>query len=173
MSKIGINAINNANVYVNNTNLLGRTEEIKLPDVSMIMQERKALGMVGKIELPFGFDKMEGEIKWNSFYPDVGKLVANPFRSYQLQCRSNVQRYGSQGIIEEVPMVTFLTVMFKKNPLGAFKQHESPDFTSGYTCTYIKQVFDGEDIIELDVLANIFKVNGDDMLADYRANIGA
>lgn len=173
MAKIEVNAINNANVYLSNNNLLGRTEEIKLPDVAMIMQERKALGMVGKIELPFGFDKMEGEIKWNSFYPDVGKEVANPFKSHRLMCRSNVQRYGSQGIIEEVPLVTTLTVMFKKNPLGSYKQHESPDFTSSFTCTYIKQVFDGEEILELDVMANIFKVNGEDMLADYRANIGA
>lgn len=171
--KIDINVIANANIYVNGTNLLGRAEEIKLPDVSMITQERKALGMIGKIELPFGFDKMEGEIKWNSFYPDVGKLVANPFKSVSLQCRSNVQKYSSQGIIDEVPLVTYLTLMFKKNPLGAFKQHESPDFTSGYTCTYVKQVFDGEDILELDAMANIFKVNGEDMLADYRANIGA
>lgn len=37
----------------------------------MIMQEHKALGMVGKIELPAGFDKLEGEIKWNSFYHEV------------------------------------------------------------------------------------------------------
>ena len=41
---------------------LGRATEIKLPDVSLIMQEHKALGMVGKIELPAGFDKLEGKL---------------------------------------------------------------------------------------------------------------
>lgn len=69
--KIQINRITNANIYLDGNNLLGRASEIKLPDISMIMQEHKALGMVGKIELPAGFDKLEGEIKWNSFYHDV------------------------------------------------------------------------------------------------------
>ena len=71
MAKIEINRITNANIYLDGANLLGRAEEVKLPDVSMTMQEHKALGMVGKVELPAGFDKMEGEIKWNSFYRDA------------------------------------------------------------------------------------------------------
>lgn len=62
MAKIEINRITNANIYLDGANLLGRAEEVKLPDVSMTMQEHKALGMVGKVELPAGFDKMEGEI---------------------------------------------------------------------------------------------------------------
>ncbi|EMK0351729.1 MULTISPECIES: phage major tail tube protein [Citrobacter] len=172
MPKIEINRITNANLYLAGNNLLGRAEEVKLPDVSMIMQEHKALGMVGKVELPAGFDKLEGEIKWNSFYRDAMLAAGNPYKALTLQCRSNVQRYGSQGMIDEVPLVTFLTIMFKKNPLGSFKQHENAEFTSGFTCTYIKQVMDGEELLELDYLANIFRVGGVDMLTDYRANIG-
>lgn len=170
--KIQLNVISNANIYVNGNNLLGRAEEVKCPEIQAIMQERKALGLVGKIELPYGFDKLEGEIKWNSFYADVARLVANPFSTYQLQCRCSVQRFGSQGRFNEVPMVTYMTVMFKKNPLGTFKQHEDPDLSSAFTCTYIKQVLDGEELLELDYMANIFRVGGVDMLADYRANIG-
>lgn len=110
-------------LYLDGTNLLGRAEEVKLPDVSMIMQEHKALGMVGKGGTPGWFDKLEGEIKWNSFYRDAMLSAANPYRSLALQCRSGVQRYNSQGLIDEIPLVTFLAIMFKKNPLGTFKQH--------------------------------------------------
>ena len=158
MSKIEINRITNANIYLDGTNLLGRAEEVKLPDVSMIMQEHKALGMVGKVELPAGFDKLEGEIKWNSFYRDAMLSAANPYRS--------------QGLIDEIPLVTFLTIMFKKNPLGTFKQHENAEFSSSFTCTYIRQVLDGEELLQLDYLANIFRVGGVDQLTDYRINIG-
>lgn len=170
--KIEVNRITNANIYINGNNLLGRAEEIKLPDISMIMQEHKALGMVGKIELPAGFDKLEGEIKWNSFYREVMRHAANPYKSLALQCRSSIDRYNSTGRIDEIPLVTHLTVMFKKNPLGTFKQHENPDFSSAFSCTYIKQVVDGETLLELDYLANIFKVNGVDQLSTYRNNIG-
>lgn len=170
--KISVNRITNANIYVNGASLLGRAEELKLPDVQAIMNEHKALGMVGKIELPSGFDKLEGEIKWNSFYLEVGRTVANPFRAVQLQSRSNVENYGAQGRLSEVALVTYLTVMFKKNPMGTFKQHDNAEFTSAFTATYIKQVIDGQEVLELDYLANIFRVDGEDMLADYRRNIG-
>ena len=102
MAKIEINRITNANIYLDGANLLGRAEEVKLPDVSMTMQEHKALGMVGKVELPAGFDKLEGEIKWNSFYRDAMLSAANPYKSLALQCRSSVQRYSSQGLIDEI-----------------------------------------------------------------------
>ena len=170
--KIEINRITNANIYVNGNSLLGRAEEIKLPDVSAIMQEHKALGMVGKIELPAGFDKLEGEIKWNSLYKDVAKTVANPYKAVQLQCRSNIETYGAQGRLQEVSLVTYLTVMFKKNPMGTFKQNESAEFSSSFACYYIKQQLAGEDMLELDVLANIYKVGGVDQLDIYRNNIG-
>ena len=170
--KIQINRITNANIYVNGQSLLGRASEIKLPDVSAIVQEHKALGMIGKIELPAGFDKLEGEIKWNSLYEDVATLVVNPYSTLQLQCRSSIDTYSTQGRIEEVPMVTFLTVMFKKNPLGTFKQNENAEFSSTFSATYIKQVIDGKERLELDYLANIFRVGGQDMLKKYRQNIG-
>lgn len=170
--KIEINRITNANIYVNGASLLGRADEVKLPDVTAIMQEHKALGMIGKIELPAGFDKLEGEIKWNSLYKDVASAVANPFRAVQLQCRSSIETYGAQGRSQQVSLVTYLTVMFKKNPLGTYKQLENADFASSFSATYLKQVIDGEDVLELDYMANIFRVNGDDMLADFRSNIG-
>ncbi|MCU3415694.1 phage major tail tube protein, partial [Enterobacter hormaechei subsp. steigerwaltii] len=53
-----------------------------------------------------------------------------------------------------------------------FKQHENAEFSSSFTCTYIKQVLDGEELLELDYLANIFRVGGIDQLTDYRINIG-
>ena len=172
MSKIQINSITNAGIYLEGASMLGRAEEIKLPDVSAMMQERKALGMIGKIELPVGFDKLEGEIKWNSLYKDVAKTVANPYKAVQLQCRSNIETYGAQGRLQEVSLVTYLTVMFKKNPLGTFKQHDNAEFGSGFSATYITQVIDGDEVLELDYLANIFRVGGEDMLETYRANIG-
>ncbi|MBS1186684.1 MAG: phage major tail tube protein [Burkholderiaceae bacterium] len=170
--KIGINRITNANIYIDGNSMLGRAEEIKLPDITVMMAEHKALGMVGKIELPSGFDKLEGEIKWNSLYREVAAKVANPYKAVQLQCRSNVETYGSQGRVEEVSLVTHLTVMFKKNPMGTFKQHDNAEFPSQFVATYIKQQINGEDILELDYMANIFIVGGEDQLASYRASIG-
>jgi P2 family phage contractile tail tube protein len=167
-----INRVTNANVYLDGNSMLGKAEEIKLPDIVVKMVEHKALGMVGTLELPSGFDKLEGDIKWTSFYRQVMSKMANPFKFVSLQVRSNVEVYGANGRTQELPLVTFLTVQFKKSPLGSFKGHENVDIPTSFSCTYIKQVFDGQDVLELDVLANIYKVDGIDILANYRANIG-
>jgi len=168
---VSINRITNANVYLDGGALLGKAEEIKLPDVTAKMSEHKALGMVGAIELPSGFDKMEGEIKWSSFYKDVMTKVANPFKFVSLQVRCSVETYTSQGRTEQKSLVTFLTVAFKKNPAGAFKQHDNAEFPTSFACYYIKQVLDGQDILEFDPMSNIYKVAGEDQLASYRANV--
>ena len=169
---IQINRITNANVYLNGNSLLGTVDEITLPDISVKETEHKALGMVGTIQLPSGFDKLEGRIKWNSFYLDVWLRFGNPFVPVQLQCRASVDTYTSQGRIAQVPLVTFLTATIKKLPLGTFKQHDNAEFQSDYTSTYVKQQMNGQDVIELDTLANIFKVGGVDQLDIYRNNIG-
>ena len=172
MSKIQLNRVTNANIYVDGNCLLGKAEEIKLPDITTVMSEHKALGMVGKIELPSGFEKMEGEIKWNSFYRDVWLKMNNPYSMVQLQVRSSVETYGAMGRMQQQPLVTFLSVMFKKNPMGTFKQNDNAEFSSSFACYYVKQQLAGEDMIELDVLANIYKVGGVDQLDIYRNNIG-
>lgn len=170
---VRVNRITNANVYLNGVSLLGRVEEIKLPDIVSKMMEHKALGMVGTIELPSGIEKLEGEVKFSSFYRDVMIAVGNPFEFAQLQVRSNVETYSAQGRTTQAPLVTFLTVSFKKNPCGAFKQHDNAEFASGYACNYIKQVMDGADVLEIDVLSNIYKIDGVDILSLYRTNLGA
>ena len=172
MSGIMSAQVVNANIYLNGKNLLGRAAEVKLPEVTAVMKEHSALGVVGKFELPAGFEKMEGEIVWNSFYADVLKLQGDIFSAHSLQCRSSWELHGSQGRSEEAPLVTFLTVQFKSFPLGEFKQHEGVNLTTKFSCTYVKQVLNGQDILELDVMANIYKAGGRDLLSNYRVNIG-
>lgn len=164
--------ITNANVYIEGKSFLGKAEEIKLPDVVASMVEHKALGLAGKVELPSGFDKMEATIKWNSLYDDVLMKAANIYQAVQLQCRSSQETYVGGGRTKEVPVVIFMTGTFKKFPLGGFKQHDKVEAETAMSVTYIRLVVDGKDIVELDVLNNIYKVGGVDLLADYRANIG-
>lgn len=172
MSNIQVNRVTNANIYVDGKSLLGRAEEVNLPVIKQIMSEHKALGMNGKFELPAGVDKLEASIKWNSFYRDTMLKAANPDTAVNIQCRSSIKTYGSSGVLSEVPCVVHMTAQFKDFPLGNFKQHDNVELTSALNVTYCKLVIDGTDVLEIDVLANIHKVAGTDILAKYRANLG-
>ena len=172
MDKIAVNRVTNANVYMDGNSFMGKAEEVDLPMVKHIMSEHKALGIIGKPEFWAGLDKMEAKIKWNSIYPEVAGRIADPFTSVQLQVRASVETYGSQGRTLQVPMVCHMTGTFSEVPLGNYKQHDNVELQSSLSVTYIKQVIDGEEVLEIDVMANIYKVNGVDLLADYKANIG-
>lgn len=172
MANISINRVTNANIYMDGVSFLGRAESIDLPETLYKFTEHKALGMVGTSEFFAGIDKFEGTIKWNSFYPEVMMKVGNPVKTIQLQCRSSLETYNSMGRIAEVPVVTFLTVAFKTLPAGKFKQHDNVELDSKFTAYYLKQTLAGVEVVEIDVLANIARINGVDILAQYRANIG-
>ena len=172
MGAIKINRVTNANVYVNGNSILGQAEEVKVPEVKHKGSEHKALGLMGSPEFFAGIDKLEATIKWNSFYADTLKLFADPFTSLSLQVRASLEEYGSTGRTAEKPVVIYLTAQSSNFPSASFKQHDNVDVESTLRCTYYKMVIDGKDIIEVDIMANIYKVGGVDMLAGYKANIG-
>ena len=171
MSKIEINKLTNANVYMNGTNLLGRAEEIQLPQIKHKMAEHKALGMVGSAEFFAGIDKLECKIKWNALYPNVLRTCANPFLAAMIQVRANLETYSGTGRVSEVPATAFLIGTFKEFPLGNIKPHESAEYETTMTVTYAKLIVDKQEVFEIDVLHNIYKVGMVDMLATFRKNI--
>ncbi len=169
---ISINRITNANVYVDGVSLLGRAEEITLPTVSFKTAEHKALGMVGEMQYPCGIAAMEAKIKWNSFYPEVYKKFSNPYQGIKLQVRASLETYQDSSRNKEAPVICYLTVRPKENPLGAFKAQDNVELENALTVSYIKLEIDGELITEVDVEANIWMVNGVDLLKKYRNNLG-
>lgn len=167
-----INRMTNANVYLTNKSMLGRAEEITLPDLKNIMSEHKALGMKGALEYASGFEKMEAKIKWNGFYEDVFKQFANPYKALRLMARGSNEEWQGGDKVAEKPYVVYMTCQSKKTPLGAFKQNDNVEFESEFSCTQVKIEYDGSVVLEFDAEANIFIVDGVDILADYRNNLG-
>lgn len=173
MAKIQVNKLYNANVYADGVSFLGKAEEITLPDVTPMMADHKALGMIGGLELPTGWEKMSATIKWNSFYPDVMRKAANPYKAVQMQVRGSLESWESAGRVAEARYVVFLTATFKKFPTGTFKQQENADFESELNVLYVRVEVDGQPVMEFDPVANIYKVDGTDILENYRNNLGA
>lgn len=172
MAAITVNRLTNANVYVDGSSQLGKAEEVSLPDITFKQSEHKALGMIGSFELFSGIEKMEATIKWNAFYPDVLTQFANPRKSLNLQVRASLESHSSQGLTNEVACVAYLTGQPKNFPAGNYKQSDNVEATSKMTITSYKLEIAGEVVVEYDALSNIYYVNGEDIFATYRSNIG-
>lgn len=169
---IQINRLTNANLYINGASFLGRAEEATLPDIKVKQTEHKGLGMVGTLELPAGLEKMEAKFKMTSLYPEVVGVAGNPYATVSIQVRSNLETWQGQGLASQVPVVVYLSGRFTNLPLGGYKAKDNAEFELNMSVTAAKLVVNGQELYEVDVLNNIHKVNGNDLLAVYRANIG-
>lgn len=168
-----LNAIYNANVYIDGVNLLGQAAEFKMPEIEISMDEHKGLGMVGTIKLPSGVEALEGEITWNSIYPNVVAKAYNPFKASQLMVRGNLQTFNAEGLKTEVPIVVTVSAMFSKNALGTFKPKEKSEHPTTFQTTECRVVIDGREYLYYNAYTNTYRVNGSDVLSQYRKNIGA
>lgn len=167
-----INKVFDANVYVNNSSKHGQASEITCPDVAFIMNEYKSLGMVGTSKQFNGIEAMEATIKWT--YPDEDAQIAlaNPLKAVDLMVRSSKAVHDNEGLVEEQPVVIYLRGFPTKHQGGAFKAREDVEVESTLAVNYYKLEVDGAEIIEVDAVNNIFKVDGEDLLAERKANLG-
>jgi P2 family phage contractile tail tube protein len=172
MAEVKINRITNANVYLEGVGLLGQAEECNMPEIKFKAAEHKALGMVGTAEFTSGIDKMETKIKWNSFYKETLSKLANPYKTVKIQIRGSLQEWESANMTGETQITAYLRVSVANFPGASFKQHDNVEMESQFKVYYYKLEIGDQEIVEVDVLANIHKQDGVDLLADYRANTG-
>lgn len=173
MGKASINKMTGANVYVGGNSLLGKTSEITLPEITSKVIEHASTGMLGTAELFAGVEAMEMTIKWSSFYSDTFREVADPTKAVTMQIRGNLETFEGGGKSTEVAYVVNVVGTPKKFPTGSFTQHENAEFESSFSINSIKIESGGTAIMEFDVFANIYKVNGIDIMQTYRNNLGA
>lgn len=168
-----ISQILNANVYIDGTNnLLGRAASITLPDVKATIETHRGLGMIGSVEFPTGLEVLVTKIKWAGFYADAVKLGSNPFASHKLQARASVEAFGPGGRVSEESLVCSLICSWKTKPLGTFAPGTKQETEDELSTTYLKLTQNGKDLIEIDVHQNVWKVDGVDVLATYKKNLG-
>lgn len=173
MASIVVNKIIEANAYIDGNTHAGKIAEVKFPTLEFDAQELDALGMAMTVSLPGKLKEMDGEVTWNSVYPEAEARVLNPFNGIPLQLRSNVRRYGSNGLIEEVPMVSFLNIMTYSNDLGELNMKDAQKRPVKYKVLSLRQVVAGRETLHVDPWSNTYRVNGVDIFAKMKENIGA
>lgn len=169
-----IRKIYNANVYVDGTNnLLGKAKEIEMPKVTSVFDEHTALGMIGKLMLPTGgIEELTSKITWSTFDPDGHVRAANPFDTHKIQVRASVDTHNAAGRITQEPLVVLMSVRWKGADLGKFAQATNSEFEEELSVFYVKMSLGSRVILELDVQNGIWIVDGKDLLATWKKNLG-
>ncbi len=166
---IEMNNVTNCSILLGNMSLVGTASEVKLPTVKWKKVDHKSLGMIGTPQLPAGVEPLEMSIKWNGPYKAVLSRIGNPFTAQKYVIQSAVDSYdGNTGLSRRIEQVHYVTAMTTDIPQGDFAAHEKVETEVMYTVTHVRHELDGEVMLEIDVINNIYIVNGVDVLADWR-----
>jgi P2 family phage contractile tail tube protein len=167
-----ISKLYNANVYLDGDSYAGLAEEVTAPDLKPKMTEHKALSNIGSFELPTGLDKMGMKIKWNTVNADVMRTSADFYNSKNIMIRANIDEWEDGSKAASVPCIMFIRGLSKTLPAVGFKHQDNAEVESEFSVTGYRLEIAGVEVFNIDLFANVYIVDGEDMLADYRANLG-
>lgn len=169
---IEIAKVFNARVYIENIDFIAKAEEVDLPKVKFKFADTKALGLYAESEVATGLDKMEAKIKFNSVYPEFVSIAANPFKTQSIIIKAPYQMWSVDGVSKTSTLKAEMKGQFKEYDTGKVKGRDSSEAEATLNVIYYKLEIDGKDVIEIDTFNNIYKVNGNDILSDYKKSIG-
>lgn len=156
--------------FVDGINYMGEVPEVTLPTLSRKLEEYRAGGMNGPIELDMGQEKMEAEIKGSGWVADLtAKWGAAAHDGVLIRFAGAVQTDDSNGVVPvEVVMRGRLT---ERDP-GSAKAGELTERTFKYSLSYYKETVAGRVELEIDLVNQVEVVGGVDNLAGVRAALG-
>lgn len=154
------------NIFNDGNKMIGQGN-VELPELSKITTENKGAGILGKSKqaLVGHFDEMTTKIEFTRL--DESLLTLTGKEEISLTFKANVQDGGKQRALK----VRVKGVVTKTN-IGKLEMTEDLGQSLEIETTYIKIVVDGKEQFELDKFNYVYKVDGKDLLADIKKNIG-
>ncbi len=167
-----IRQINGGTMYINGGSCVGQLESATLPEVSLKQSEYNGTGLFGSTELPVGFEKMELTVKFKSIYSHFATLM-NGIAAANVQVRFGIEEWSNGTRTRVIPGVAYLRVRPKKLPTKfELKQASRTEHEATLGAESYRLVVDGSELLDIDITANRYVVNGSDLLADWRAAQG-
>ncbi|WP_433589646.1 phage major tail tube protein [Pseudomonas koreensis] len=161
-----LNLFNDANSYV------GVVKTVTLPPLGRKMENYRGGGMNGPVKADLGFTDEGIQFEWKT-----GGLDLISLRQFGAVNASGVAlRFSGAFQRDDTGDISAVEVVMRGRhetiEMGEAQPGEDTEHSITTTCSYYKLIVDNEDIIEIDLLNFIEKVNGVDMLEKQRAAIG-
>ena len=164
--------INEYNAYLDGTKMIGVAASVTLPEVNMKTSTVSGVGVNGELDSPTigQFESMEQEIQFNTLYSSAMDMLS-PLSTVNLTLRASQQVYDKQGGYNFKGLRVVEIGRVKKFNPGKVEKGEAMEATVTLELTYLMIEVDGQQLLEVDKLNGIYKVNGTDMLAGVNSLI--
>ena len=160
--------LKNFSAFVDGRGYAGRVDEITLPKLSIKNEEYRGGGMDVPIDIDLGMEKLEAEITFSEYDPEL-------FRLFGIMDNSTVNftlRGGLQGPGDAEPVVINLRGKIKELDSGSWKAGDKATLKCMIAIFYYKLTIDRRELIEIDAENMIRKINGVDQLSSMRQALG-
>lgn len=159
------------NVFTDGYSHLGECKEIELPKLARKMEDYRGAGMDGPVKLDQGQEGLEMTITY-------GGLVRDALKAYGSASVTGVLlRFAGSYQAEDGSAAQAVEIVargrYQELDFGKGKAGEENEFKAKAALAYYRLTIDGEDMIEMEPINLVNVVNGVDILAEHRANIGA
>lgn len=158
-------------LFLNTISFVGMLKEFDHPTVEQTTAPHETLAMAGSINVGVGFEAMEARLAWEGHSKDLAKLAYNTVDQVELMVRSIIEDRSGPVLIEQ-GVVHHMRGVFRSNQPGNFSAKSLATKESMMDLTYFREEIDGEVMIELDVVNNIYKVAGVDKFANRNRILG-
>ncbi|HDR9512197.1 phage major tail tube protein [Burkholderia cepacia] len=158
------------NLFQNGENFVGQVAEVTLPKLTRKMEDWQGGGMGGPIKVDFGNEGIQME--WTA-----GGFMKSVLQQYGITQHDGVLlRFAGGYQAEDSASVDAIEIVIKGRHSeidpGTAKSKEDTSFKVTTVASYYKLSINGEDIIEIDFVNMIEKINGSDLLETLRKAIG-
>ena len=160
------------NVYSDDSRLLGVADG-NFPSLEFTATEIKGSGIAGTIDSPGGgtFGSMVVTLNWRTTTTDFMQLAIPG--SHTLDMYAELLSYNAgSGEYEAESLHVYLKAFTKKLDLGKLADMESQEASTEHEVYFMKLDLNGSEQILIDKFNFVYRVFGEDYLAQTRRNIG-
>lgn len=160
------------NLFNEGHSYMGVASSVTLPKLTRKLEAWRGAGMDGiaKVDLGLGDDGLQ--LEWmlggidDTVLKQFGAVSAN---GIGLRFAGSYQQDDTG---ETIAVEVVVRGRHEEIDMGEAKPGEDTEHSITTACTYYKLVVDGEELIEIDTIGMIFKVDGKDLYEEHRKNIG-
>ena len=164
--------LKNMNLFNEGSAYTGLVKSVTLPPLARKMESFRGGGMNGPAKADLGLSDDGIQFEWNA-----GGLLIQALKQFGAVSASGVPlRFVGAYQADDTGVVSAVEIIVRGRhetiEMGDAAPGEDTEQKVTTTCTYYKLAIDGADVIEIDVLNFIEKVDGVDLLEAQRQALG-
>lgn len=162
--------LHNFNVFTNGVNWVGTAKEVQLPKLTKKTDSYRAAGMIGEVDIPLGYEKMECEISYGGF--DSAHLTQLKHCGLSSLPIRFVGAYKRADTCSPSYVEIYMRGLQLEYDPGSAKLGELTEPKIKYGISYYRVTVDGVEECELDFINGIEKFGDTDIAQQLKNLLG-